>query len=38
METIELQPLIDNYHRKIAKISLRFNGIYMLKSIGMQES
>ena len=24
METIELQPLIDNYHRKIAKISLRF--------------
>lgn len=24
METIELQSLIDNYHRKIAKISLRF--------------
>ena len=24
METIELQPLIDNYHRKIAKISLWF--------------
>ena len=24
METIELQPLFDNYHRKIAKINLRF--------------
>ena len=24
METIELQPLIDNYHRRIAKINLRF--------------
>ena len=24
METIELQPLFDNYHRKITKISLRF--------------
>ena len=24
METIELQPLFDNYHRKIAKIDLRF--------------
>ena len=24
MELVELQPLFDNYHRKIAKISLRF--------------
>ena len=35
METIELQPLFDNYHRKIAKISLRFKR-YLYAQINWQ--
>lgn len=35
METIELQPLFDNYHRKIAKISLRFKR-YLYTQINWQ--
>ena len=33
MESIELQPLFNNYHRKIARIDLRFKRyLYDLKS------
>ena len=35
MENIELQPLFDNYHRKIAKISLRFKR-YLYAQINWQ--